>query len=71
MNKQKLKGAIVSHGDTQSKLAEALGMSISALSLRINGHGKGFLQSEMDAIKRRYNLTAEEMDEIFFGSDLS
>lgn len=71
MNKAKLKGAIVAHGDTQTDLAKALGLSLASLSLRINGHGRGFLQSEMDAIKRRYDLTADQMDEIFFGSDLS
>lgn len=71
MNKARLKGVIVAHGDTQTDLAKALGLSLSALSLRINGHGSGFRQTEMDAIKKRYNLTAEDMDGIFFDRELS
>ena len=71
MNKAKLKGVIVAHGDTQTELARFLGISLSALSLRINGHGAGFRQTEMDAIKNRYGLTADEMDNIFFSRELS
>lgn len=65
MNKNKLKAKMMEHGDTQSDLADALNISLSNLSLRINGK-MDFRQSEIDAIKKRYKLSAAELDSIFF-----
>lgn len=58
------------NGDTQETLAEALGMSQSGLSSRINGH-VDFRQNEMNMIRARYQLTAEEMQNIFFAGAVS
>jgi hypothetical protein len=54
-------------GDTQSSLAEALGLSLSRLNAKINEtDGAEFVQSEILFIKIRYHLTPEEVDQIFF-----
>jgi len=65
VNSNLLKSVIVKHGDTQEKLAEAMGLAVSALNLRINGHIE-FRRNEINFIKHRYNLTSAEVDEIFF-----
>lgn len=70
MNKNKLRAKMIEHGDTQTTLAEFLGLSLSNLSLRINGK-VDFRQSEIDAIKQRYKLTAGELDSIFFADAVS
>lgn len=70
MNKNKLRAKMVEHGDTQADLAKALFISVSNLSLRINGR-VDFRQSEIDLIKKRYNLSAEDLDLIFFADAVS
>ncbi|MBO7710741.1 MAG: DUF739 family protein [Lachnospiraceae bacterium] len=65
MNSNLLKSMIVKNGDTQEKLAEAMGMAVSALNLRINGRIE-FRRNEINFIKHRYKLSSEELDEIFF-----
>lgn len=70
MNKNKLRAKMVEHGDTQADLAKALFISVSNLSLRINGR-VDFRQSEIDLIKKRYNLSAEDLDHIFFADAVS
>ena len=55
------------HGDTQADLAQAIGLQQPALSARMNGH-IDFRKDEMNAIRKRYDLTAEEMQAIFFAS---
>lgn len=71
MNSDLLKSVIKLHRDTQAKLSEALGISISNLNDKINGKKASFRQSEIMAIKERYNLMAEEVDRIFFDEKLS
>lgn len=67
MNKNMFISKMKLFGDTQSSLAEALGMSLSRLNAKINEtDGAEFTQSEITAIKIRYHLTAEEVDVIFF-----
>ena len=65
MNGQKLKALIVQNYETQSVLAEALGLPVSALNARINGHTE-FRRSEINAIRERYHLSPEETINIFF-----
>ena len=58
--------------DTQSDLADALGIKLPTFNEKVNGtHGGQFKQKEIQKIKERYNLTAEEIDEIFFSQDVS
>lgn len=66
MNSALLKSYIVRNNDNQSKLAEALGISLSTLNAKINGCNTSFRQNEIAAIKERYNLSPVEVDEIFF-----
>ena len=65
MNTNALKAVIVRNGDTQGKLAEAMGMQQSALNNRINGKIE-FRRNEINFIKERYKLSMKEVDDIFF-----
>lgn len=65
MNSNLLKSVIVRNGDTQEKLAEAMGLPTSALNMRINGRIE-FRRNEINFIKHRYELSSEEIDNIFF-----
>ena len=65
MNSDLLKGKIRENGDTQEKLAVAIGISNSNLSDKINGKSS-FRQNEILLIKERYSLTAQDVDRIFF-----
>ena len=65
MNSNLLKATIIKNGDTQEKLAEAMGIQTSGLNMRINGHTE-FRRSEINFIKNRYKLSCTEVDEIFF-----
>ena len=70
MNTKMLKAKLVEHGDTQAMLAEAIGISASSLNDKITGK-VSFRQSDIAAIKARYHLSAEDVDLIFFGNELS
>lgn len=70
MNPNKLKAKMKAHGDTQESLADALGISRTRLTAKINGVSD-FRQLEMLFIKKRYDLTADEVDDIFFSSKVS
>ena len=66
MDKDLFKSFLVKNGDTQQRLAEALGISLSNLNMKINGNGTSFRQNEIAAIKKRYHMTAGEVDAVFF-----
>ena len=70
MNEKELKAKIVAFGDTQARLADAIGISASNLNDKINGKAQ-FRQNDIATIKERYHLTAEDVDRIFFGVELS
>lgn len=70
MNTNLLKALIVKNGDTQMKLADSMGIPVSALNQRINGKTE-FRRNEIKLIKSRYRLTAEETEEIFFDDVVS
>ena len=66
MNKSLFKSFVIAKGDTYSKLAEYLGITVSTLSKKVNEKREaGFNQREIIMIKQRYSLTAEEVDAIF------
>lgn len=68
MNKNMFKSKMKLFGDTNAVLADAIGISAQRLSAKINETGGAeFTQSEIQAVKERYNLTMEEVDTIFFG----
>lgn len=63
--KNKLKGIMIYNNDTQEDLSKALGLAVATLSYKINGRTE-FTRQEIAKIKERYNLSAEELDDIFF-----
>jgi len=67
MNKRMLESKMKMHGDTNHSLAKAIGISAQSFSAKKNEtNGKEFRLSEIDKIKSRYNLTADEINIIFF-----
>lgn len=66
MNSTLLKSVMVLNGDTIRDLAEFLGKTPQSVSGKINERGTEFRQGEIAAIKERYNLSAEEVEAIFF-----
>jgi len=66
MNGMMLKSILVLHGDTIRDLAEYLGKSPQSVSDKINERGTEFKQGEIAMIRDRYDLTAEQVEAIFF-----
>lgn len=72
MNKNKLESVMKLHGDTGTSLSTHLGIARSTFSAKLNEtNGAEFTQKEIASIKEKYNLTAEEIVEIFFGPKVS
>ena len=72
MNKNALISIMKLHGDNQSDLAKYLGISTQRCNAKINEtDGAEFNQGEIKGIKRKYKLTAEQVDMIFFADDVS
>lgn len=72
MNKPLLLSVMVKNHDTQTKLAGAMGLSLSRLNAKINERdGAAFTQTEMAFIISRYALTNDEAMEIFFAHKVS
>lgn len=65
MNKNLLKAKMVANNDSVEELAETLGVTKITLYSRLNGNSQ-FSCKDVGIMKRRYNLTAEELDHIFF-----
>lgn len=67
MDKNRLESVMKLHGDTGTTLAEYLGIARNTFSLKINeAKNSEFTQSEITAIKKKYDLNPEEVDMIFF-----
>ena len=72
MNKQKLESIMKLYGDTGNSLSNYLGIARSTFSAKINEtNGAEFTQSEISSIKEKYNLTPEDVVDIFFGTKVS
>lgn len=71
MNTNKLRARMALYGDTGGALAKALDLSPQWFSRKLNEKNAEFTQGEIQAIKDRYNLAAEEVDEIFFDIKIS
>lgn len=71
MNEALLRSQMVKNGDTQDSLAAAMGISLSRLNAKINSNKAEFRQNEILFIKRRYNLSPDEVDAIFFNPKVS
>ena len=66
MNKDLLRSVMVLHGDTNKSLAAYLGISEQSVTNKINENGTEFKKGEILKIKKRYNLTSDQVDLIFF-----
>lgn len=66
MNKELLRSIMVLHGDTNKDLADYLGITEQSVSAKINENGTEFKVGEMRLIRERYDLTADQVDRIFF-----
>lgn len=66
MNKNALESKMKLYGDNQERLAEALGLTRTSLNAKINSRNASFTQQEISMIKTRYQLSASEVDNIFF-----
>lgn len=66
MNKNLLISKMKLFGDTQQMLADVLGLSLNRTNAKINEtDGAEFTQSEIKKIMIRYNLTPDEVVQIF------
>jgi plasmid maintenance system antidote protein VapI len=63
--KYKLINMLDEKGSNQIKLAELLDISYPAIQNKINGRSE-FKADEIAKIKETYNLTLEEVEDIFF-----
>lgn len=72
MNKNLLESIMKLNGDTGNDLAAYLGIARSTFSLKLNEtNGAEFVQGEIIKIKQRYDLSAEQIDNIFFTEKMS
>ena len=72
MNKNMFVSKMKLFGDTQEVLAKELGISLSRLNAKINEtDGAEFKQNEIRFFRNRWNLTPEEVDQIFFAQKVS
>lgn len=65
MNTLKLRAVMLEKGDNYEDLAKDLNITVKTLCLKINGKSE-FNRAEMQKIKNRYTLTAQDMTNIFF-----
>lgn len=67
-DKEKLKAAMVAHGDSNKDLAASLGMTASNFSTIWNGR-QPFQRKHIIRIAVRYDLPPQEVWDIFFSAD--
>jgi hypothetical protein len=69
MNKNKYRSKMALYGDTNESVADYLGITPQRNSAKVNGTGGAeYTQGEIAMLKKRWNLTPTEVDEIFFES---
>lgn len=66
MNVKLLRSFMALHGDTNRSLADSLGITEQSVSAKINENGTEFKQGEIAKIRERYQLTADQVEAIFF-----
>lgn len=72
MNKQKLLAVMVLNGDTCESLSKFLAITPQTFSNKLNERRRrGFTQPEIMLMKKKYNLSADEIDDIFFDCKVS
>lgn len=63
--KNKLRSLMAANGDNYASLAKKMGISTSTVCNKVNGRVQ-FTWQDMKSIKNLYNLSAEQMDALFF-----
>ena len=66
MDKNKLKAIMILNGDNCEKLAKYLNISKNTLYRKLKQEKTEFTRNEIAEIKEKYNLTPNEIDNIFF-----
>jgi DNA-binding helix-turn-helix protein len=66
--KEKIRAMLAERGHTQADLADLLGITYQALSIKMNSH-TDFKRMEIYLIMKCYELTADELVDIFFASN--
>ena len=66
MNVKLFRSIMVLHNDTNKTLADFLKVSEQTVCNKINENGTQFKQNEIAMLVKRYNLTAEQITDIFF-----
>lgn len=66
VNIDKLRGKIVERRMTVESIATAVNLNASTLYRRLSGGGGSFTIDEADKIASALNLTADELNQIFF-----
>ena len=71
MNKNMFVSKMKLFGDIQESLAKELGVSLSNLNAKINEtNGSQFRMREIKFFRDRWHLTPEEVDQMFFTSNV-
>lgn len=68
-DKEKLKAAMVAHGDSNKDLAASLGMTASNFSTIWNGR-QPFQRKHIIRIAVRYDLSPQEVWDVFFSAEV-
>lgn len=71
VNINKLKGKIVEKGFTVSELADKIDLNKATLYRKINDNGENFTIKETEKIAIILNLTAKEINDIFFAQGVA
>ena len=71
MNKPLLKSIMALHGDSVPTLAKYLGKTAQSVYNKMNETGTEFTQGEISKIAKRYNMTAEQVVDVFFNQTVS
>lgn len=71
VNTNKLKGKIIECGMNVSGLAERIGIDKATLYRKMNSGGDNFTIKDASLISIELNLTPEEINSIFFTSDVA
>lgn len=71
MNSRKFRAKMIEHGDTADTLAGFLHLARNTLYRKIRGENADFDQREILALKSRWNLSADDVDNIFFTDEVS
>lgn len=61
-----LRSIMVLNGDTNKELADYLEISEASVSAKMNENKTEFKQKEIAKIRDKYNLSAEQIEAIFF-----